>query len=118
MKLIRVEAESAALAAFIQAEIGPFATSRVGVVELRRVARRGDASVERADVLARSLEVIEVDKAVEEVAVGIAPELRALDAIHLASALISKERLRRFVCYDRGLAAAATAAGLPVLAPQ
>ncbi len=53
----------------------------------------------------------------EEAAVLGGPHLRSLDAIHLASALSIREDLEAFVAYDRRLAEAAGAAGLPVVAP-
>ncbi|MER3487966.1 MAG: hypothetical protein C4307_04190, partial [Chloroflexota bacterium] len=70
----------AALADFLDAENDALVTSRVGVVELRRVARRGDASADRADALAASLDVIEVDRRVEALAATLDPQLRTLDA--------------------------------------
>jgi predicted nucleic acid-binding protein len=44
------------------------------------------------------------------------PGLRALDAIHLASALVPGGVVA-FYCYDRRLCEAAAAAGLPVESP-
>ena len=44
-------------------------------------------------------------------------DLRSLDAIHLATALRSGERLSALVTYDRRLADAAEHHGLRVLAP-
>ncbi len=117
LKLVRREHESAALAGFLESVDDTLVTSRVGIVELRRVARRGGASTDRADAIAGTLEIIELDAAVEGMAVTLPPELRALDAIHLASALTSQELLRGFVCYDHQLADAATREGLPVIAP-
>lgn len=117
VKLLLAEAESAALSAYLAREVSPLVTSRVGVIELRRVARRGGASADRADALAASLAVIEVDATVERLAVGLDPELRALDAVHLASALAAEDVLSGFVCYDARLGAAAARAGLTVLAP-
>jgi hypothetical protein len=46
------------------------------------------------------------------------PQLRTLDAIHLASALQLGSDLEAFVTYDRQLADAATGAGLPVESPR
>ena len=43
-KLLLEEAESAALEELLANEPEPLVTSRVGVIELRRVARRGGAS--------------------------------------------------------------------------
>lgn len=117
LKLVREERESAALSGFLDDVDDTLVTSRVGIVELRRVARRGGASPDRADAITGRLEIIELDAAIEGVAVTLATDLRALDAIHLASALESRELLRGFVCYDRRLADAATREGLPVVAP-
>ena len=117
VKLLLAEEESDALTDFLRDTGSPLVTSRVGVIELRRVARRGGASPDRADALAASFTVIELDEIVEGLAVGLDPELRALDALHLASALAVGDALRGFVCYDVRLAAAATGGGLSVFAP-
>jgi predicted nucleic acid-binding protein len=45
------------------------------------------------------------------------PELRTLDAIHLAAAM-SVPELRALVTYDNRLAEAATATGLAVVGPR
>jgi uncharacterized protein len=72
-------------------------------------------------VLAR-LHRIEIDATVRATAAAYAdPSLRTLDAIHLATAHLvltgSPKVLGAFVVYDRRLAEAARAAGLPVAAP-
>lgn len=117
IKLLLAEEESDALAEFLRGADGALMTSRIGVVELRRVARRGGANLDRADALAASLAVIELDDTVEQLAVKLDPDLRALDALHLASALAAGDALRGFVCYDARLASAATREGLAVVAP-
>ncbi|MBA3434182.1 MAG: PIN domain-containing protein [Actinobacteria bacterium] len=117
VKLVLAEDESDALESFLRENGGPLVTSRVGIVELRRVARRGGASADRADALAGSLAVIELDATVEGLAVGLDPDLRTLDALHLASALAAGDRLDAFVCYDARLGAAAARRGLAVIAP-
>jgi predicted nucleic acid-binding protein len=117
LKMVREEAGSSELAAFLEGADDALVTSRVGVVELRRVARRGGASADRADALASALGIVELDDLVEGIAVSLAPELRALDAIHLASALALGEALRGFVCYDERLATAAGRERLRVIAP-
>jgi predicted nucleic acid-binding protein len=43
--------------------------------------------------------------------------LGALDAIHLASALVLRRELTSFVSYDKRLLAAARDAGLPTASP-
>lgn len=46
------------------------------------------------------------------------PELRSLDAIHLATALSVEPVIEAFVTYDRQLGRAAAAAGLRVESPR
>lgn len=46
------------------------------------------------------------------------PELRSLDAIHLATALLFASELDAFITYDRQLGRAAATAGLTVEAPR
>ncbi len=117
VKLLVEEPESQALADFLRSAETPLLTSRVGVVELRRVGRRSGETADRADALAATLLIAELDEAVERRTLGLDPNLRALDAIHLATALIAAESLAGFVCYDARLATAAVAHGLSVLAP-
>jgi predicted nucleic acid-binding protein len=117
VKLLLAEDASDALAAFLRVQDAPLLTSRVGIVELRRVGRRGNASADRADAVAASFTVIELDSTIERLAVGLDARLRTLDAVHLASALAVGEALTGFVCYDERLAATAASAGLPVVTP-
>lgn len=49
-------------------------------------------------------------------AIGAA-ELRTLDAIHLATAVVHRAAISDFCVYDLRLAAAAAARGLPVISP-
>lgn len=116
-KLLIEEPESKALGDFLRSARTQLVTSRVGVVELRRIGRRIDAGADRADALAASLVVVELNETIERQAITIDPGLRSLDAIHLATALVAADSIDGFVCYDVRLAAAATALGLAVLAP-
>jgi hypothetical protein len=62
--------------------------------------------------------LITLDRTVLDVAWELdPPALRAIDAVHLASALALGDALGTFICYDPRLADAADAAHLPVLAP-
>jgi predicted nucleic acid-binding protein len=75
------------------------------------------SSSRRSSALAAALNVVEVDRGIERIAIELDPRLRALDAIHLASAISAREEgLRGLVCYDRRLAEAAARAGLEVIA--
>jgi len=115
-KLLQEEAETQALSLYLRSAGAPLATSRVGIVELRRVGRRVGAP-DRADALAATLVVIELNEAVERQALEIDAGLRTSDAIHLATAVLMGGELDAFVCYDARLAAAAMAAGFTVAAP-
>jgi predicted nucleic acid-binding protein len=116
-KLLVEEPESAALRELLGAAAAPLVTSRIGIVELRRVGRRIGLPDERADAISSALTVVELDETIERWAVDVEPGLGTLDSIHLATALVASRLLRGFVCYDVRLAAAAAAHELPVLAP-
>ncbi len=116
-KLLLEEEESDALGDFLRSAETPLMTSRVGIVELRRVGRKSGAGADRADALAASLVVVELDETVERRAIAIDPRRRTLDAIHLATALAAAESIDGFVCYDVHLATAAESLGLKVHAP-
>ena len=120
MKLVRDEAESPAL----KAALGPddrIATSAVGDVEVRRVIERfpdREAARQLWEAAASGLRIMELTEQIGDLAATAPPTLlRTLDAIHLASALVLKPELDAFVVYDRRLAAAAAALGLPVSSP-
>lgn len=117
VKLLLAERESEALREYLQAANTLLTTSRVGIVELRRVGRRSGAGADRADAVAATLAVVEIDEVIEGIAVGLEPRLRTLDAIHLATALAAEESLESFLCYDERLSAAASDSGLHVVAP-
>lgn len=121
VKLVLPETESSALLNLIEgAEL--LVSSVVAAVEVLRAARRvGD---EQGRVVGRSEEVIDgvellwLDSGIVSTASQLLPPtLRALDAIHLASALSIGDDLTGFVVYDRRLRDAAVRRGLPVLAP-
>jgi uncharacterized protein len=119
LKLVVEESESGALADLL-AEGAPTVASVVVAVEVPRALRRAgvpEVLGRASDVLAR-VDLLALDDEVVRVAAGLQPrELRALDAIHLASALTVADELDAFVCYDQRLANAATATGLKVVAP-
>lgn len=95
-------------------------TSALAEVELPRALRRSDASLlsNVASTVAR-LARYDIDELVRTTAAAFPhPELRSLDAIHLATAhAVFGDRLTAFVCYDMRLFDAALALRLPVCAP-
>ena len=122
VKLIRIEAESDALADWLdeRTEI-PWITSVLAEVELPRaigvVAPEGLPAVQ--SVLTR-LDRFEIDPVVRATAASYAdPALRSLDAIHLATAHVaaSVTPLTALVTYDSRLGEAAHALGMNVAAP-
>lgn len=118
VKLVAPEAESDAMAAFV-AKHRSQSTSTVGLVEVRRavVRRPGVTDARVEDVLERVVGIA-FDPDVAAVAAIIGPpSLRTLDAIHLASAAALGADLEAFVTYDRRLAEAARARGMPVASP-
>lgn len=123
VKLVRVEAESAALVEWLNArQQEPLVASALVEVEVPRALRRSQPGVlgAVAGVLAR-LHRVEINAAVRAAAGAyVEPTLRSLDAIHLATAeylVASGKQLRAFITYDKRLAAAGAELALPVAAP-
>ncbi len=120
MKLLRHEAETAALSEWLDLRPEqPVVTSELGRVEVLRAARRvGGQVLAEARAVVGDLELVPLDRAAQDVACDIGnPLLRTLDALHLASALLLGEALTAFIAYDRRLAEAARGAGLVVITP-
>lgn len=96
-------------------------TSELLPVEVMRVAQRQPQPAEAfqlASELLRGVGLRPLRRAILRRAARLAPgALGTLDALHLATALDLGARPAAFFTYDRRLAAAATRAGLPVLAP-
>ncbi len=94
------------------------ATSAVALVEIRRALRRVDPGRDPAEVTDRCI-TVNLDQAIIDAAGDLAPaSLRALDAIHVATAMAIGPELDAFVTFDRRQAAAAAAVGLPVDVPS
>jgi len=117
-KLVLDEAESDALRTFLSGQPSR-ATSVVSTVEVRRsiLRRQGEAAATVATVF-DGLAIVELDADVAARA-GVLPpaQLRSLDAIPLATALLLASELDAFVTYDHRLADAARAVGLAVASP-
>jgi predicted nucleic acid-binding protein len=119
-KLIQAEAESSALAVFLAERLNtPLVSSVLLYPELiRAVARRRPALVPRAIVLVQRMMTIPLMSHIVEHAATIGtPQLRALDALHLATAGTVAAELDAFITYDKRLADAANGIGLTVATP-
>ena len=114
------ERESADLELWLSDRRGePVTSSELARLEVLRGCRRLDAgTVPAARELLADIELISLSSRVIDEAGDIAePSLRSLDALHLASALSIATDLTAFIAYDRRLATAAEAAGLPTIQP-
>ena len=119
IKLVITEAESRALRAFLADQPRRAASRLVGVEAARALSRLGiSGGQELTDVLAHLDQIDVTEDVLREASRLPPPSLRTLDAIHLATALALRPDLEALVTYDRRLADAATAAGLPVVAPS
>jgi predicted nucleic acid-binding protein len=118
IKLVRAEVESRALRTAIAAG-GALVSSALLVVEGRRAAARyGAVALVRANAALSTVTLLPLDDATLETAADLkAPDLRSLDALHLASALSLGDDLGRFYCYDVRLATAGRTLGLDVRQP-
>jgi len=121
VKLVLPEAESTALVKSL--ESWPVrVTSELARVEVVRAARRAaaDPAVERrAEEVMAAIHLLRIDDEILDRASRLEPRtLRALDAIHLASALSLGGDLGAMAIYDAVLASAAAACGMEVVAPQ
>lgn len=120
LKLVHEERESSALQDWLSArDATPWVSSALAKVEVIRACRRLNTdALPRARALLSQLDLIPLTTAVVDDAAELdAPDLRSLDALHLASALSIRSDLSDFVAYDSRLVQAASAAGLESLQP-
>lgn len=124
VKLVREEAESGALRVFLAD--ADLVSSELVLTEIPRAVLRAvaqepklplDLLLERAGELIDALALRPLDRALLAAAGALTePALRALDAIHVASA-VDLDSIEAFVTYDDRQAAAARLAGLRTMAP-
>ena len=122
VKLVQVEAESGALRQYLRHhhddDVVSSSLSRVEVV--RAVLGGGAPAVAKARRQLARLYLVPLDRDLldDAATLGHAGVLRSLDAIHLAAARRVGSKLRAVVTYDRRMADAAAALGLPVSRPS
>jgi predicted nucleic acid-binding protein len=94
-------------------------SSVVARIEVERVARRiGGGAVRRARTVISRIALVDLDRDVVRVAAALdPPELRTLDAVHLATAISLGRDLGAFCAYDVRLGSAAVSRNIDVLAP-
>jgi predicted nucleic acid-binding protein len=121
VKLVALEAESAALRRFVaKADPSSLVTSALSRAELLRAAHRhGGQAVPKAREVLDAVATITITEALLDSAGSLAPAtLRTLDAIHLTTALELGADLVALIAYDVRLLAAARDAGIPTLTPR
>jgi predicted nucleic acid-binding protein len=124
VKLVRDEAESDALRAYLAG--ADLVSSELVLTEIPRAVRRAvahqpvlpiDLLLERAGELIDAVALRPLDRALLAAAGALTePALRALDAIHVISA-VDLHPVEAFVTYDERQAAVARLAGLRTIAP-
>lgn len=124
VKLIRNETESGALRAYVQD--ADLVSSELVLAEIPRAVRRAaaldpglplDLLLDRTGELVGAVALRPLDRASLAAAGALTePALRALDAIHVATA-VDLHPIDAFVTYDERQAAAARLAGLRTMAP-
>jgi predicted nucleic acid-binding protein len=92
-------------------------SSALSKVEIFRSLQRQEKDVSLVDEFLKSLSLLRLSDSVISLAQIVAPGLRSLDAIHLATALQLRPLDLTFITYDKPLAKAAKEAGLPCISP-
>ena len=115
VKLAHAEPYSEALIDYLDAGEIAASTSIIADVEVRRALRRGGAASDQA-VMGFYLVALDEEIRAEAARLG-SPLVRALDAIHLATALAIADDQLEFVTYDDRQADAARECGLRVVQP-
>ncbi len=108
VKLAVREAESLALRRYLRRR-EPFVSSALARTEvLRALLPAGDEAVARGRIVLQRLDLVRVNDRILNAAGALRPpELRSLDAIHLATAHQLGEELHALVTYDDRMATAA-----------
>lgn len=118
-KLVVDEPESVALRAWCEARAARLITCALTRTELVRAVRRQNPhDTVAATRLLGEVAIINLDQSVyDEAAILPPPELRSLDAIHLAAARLLGSQLDGILSYDARLAEAAESIGIPAFSP-
>ena len=89
------------------------------IESFRAVARHAPHSVARLPSILDLIEMVDMSPGIRIMAQTVRPTtVRSLEAIHLGTALHVRSHLTSFITYDKRLADAARAAGLPVDIPS
>jgi predicted nucleic acid-binding protein len=119
VKLAVREPESLALRRYLRRR-QPLISSALARTEvLRALLPAGDAAVNRGRSVLQRIDLVRVsDPMLSAAGVLRPPELRSLDAIHLATAQALGDELKAVVTYDDRMATAASRLGQRVVQPR
>lgn len=119
VKLFVTEPESDPLKAAVTLDWPRLMANEILSVEAARAAlRAGQTDLGRVEKWLKSVAFLPLTPEIRKSAARIGPPtLRALDAIHLATALSESERIGAVITYDKRLTAACADAGLRVVTP-
>lgn len=119
-KLVVREAETVPLAKWLRQHEQELVSSDLLRTELLRAAKRvSPEAVLRARLVLDSFTLITLATSTYERAATLEPpDLRSLDALHLAAALELGDGLDGVVTYDDRLSSGAAALGVPAIAPN
>ena len=120
VKLVLAEPESASLQAWIREHEARLITCELARTELMRAVRRSSPrAAPDVRALFERVAILKLDSSAYVEAGLVAPvELRTLDAVHLAAALLIGAQLDGMLCYDTRLGEAAVHAGIRVFSPS
>jgi len=120
VKLFKVERETDAFRLALADWPVQVASELIRVEAICTARRLGDEdTLRRADAALARITLVPLSPEIVELATdAYAPPLRAMDAIHLATALTMRDDLGALFVYDGDLHAAAEARGLNPLAPR
>jgi predicted nucleic acid-binding protein len=120
VKLFKLEPETEAFRAALARWPVQVSSELIRVEAICTARRLGDeATIRRAEEILERINLIPLSPEIVELATHAhALPLRAMDAIHLATALFIREELEALFVYDRDLHAAALAHDLNALSPR
>ncbi len=119
VKLVLPETETPALVAYLRRWSLAVSATLLRTEALRAATRHSPELVRDTRLALRDVAFIDLSRdLMDQAGVLMPPNLRSLDAVHIATALSLGDDLDELVTYDVRMVAAASACGLPVSSPD
>lgn len=121
VKLVAPEPETAGLVEVLRSDTDTISSALARVEVMRALMRAGATSdrMSRAAAVLERIALVPIDADILGRAADLQPrDLRTLDAIHLATALLLRQDIAGLVTYDARLARAAAVSDIAILAPS